>query len=29
MATYKVVFEIEVDETTPLAAAQIVQGWLA
>ena len=26
--TYKVVLEIEVDETSPLAAAQTVQGWL-
>jgi hypothetical protein len=29
MATYRVVFEIEVEETTPLAAAQTVQEWLA
>jgi hypothetical protein len=29
MPTFKVVFEIEVDETSPLAAAQTVQGWLA
>ena len=28
MATYSVVFEIEVDEETPLAAAQTVEGWL-
>jgi len=26
--TYRVVLEIEVDETSPLAAAQTVQGWL-
>lgn len=28
MASYKVVFEIEVDETSPLSAAQTVEGWL-
>jgi len=28
MATYSVVFEIEVDEENPLAAAQKVEGWL-
>jgi len=29
MATYSVVFEIEVDEENPLAAAQTVQEWIA
>ncbi len=28
MATFKIVVEIEMDETTPLAAAQTVQEWL-
>lgn len=28
MGVYKVVFEIEVDETSPIAAAETVQGWL-
>lgn len=28
MRTFKVVFEIEVDEENPLAAAQTVEGWL-
>ena len=28
MATYSVVFEIEVDEENPLAAEQTIEGWL-
>ena len=28
MTNYKVVFEIEIDSDSPLAAAKIVQNWL-